>query len=151
MVRIQYLLFCGLLAACNHTTNHTTQGRPTGAGLAVPEPVTNFPRRGAPASGWTAGGEAIIAGRLIVANGCLSLQSGNQTRPIVWHREAQLAPGGRQVIDTRTGRTASVGETIALAGGVYDRPRAGSPNTYQDFPEKCVGDKIIVVGEGFHG
>jgi hypothetical protein len=141
------LVLCGAAAACNPAT----EAEVTSAGIPLSEPVTNFPRRIVPASGWTAGGEAVIAGRLIVANGCLSLASDGQIRPIVWHRDARLAADGRRVVDMRTGRSVSVGETIALAGGVYDRPRPGAASeTYRDFPEKCVGNKIIVVGEGFH-
>jgi hypothetical protein len=147
VVRITLLFLCGLLGGCTQAA----EDHPDGANTTVADAITHFPRRKVPESEWIAGGDALIAGRLIVSNGCLALQTDGQVRPIVWHRDAQLAADGRGVVDTRTGQSVPVGATISLAGGVYDRPPPETAlRAYRDLPEKCVGDKFIVVGMGFH-
>jgi hypothetical protein len=102
-------------------------------------------------SAFVAGGEAFFAGRLIVANGCLALRSGDSLRPVVWHAEARLAEDGRRVLDTRTGKSVGVGEIIALEGALHPRPSAAKvQDVYSDLPDSCAGSELIVVGRGFH-
>lgn len=145
-MRNPLLFLCTALSACVASETDDLEGIRRDDGV-----VTHFPRRSIGTSEWVAGGEALIAGRLIIANGCLSLQTAGEIRPIVWHREAQLAAGGRRVIDTVTGRSVSVGQVVSIAGGVYDRPDVRrSDQSYDDLPAKCTGDKLIVVGSGFY-
>lgn len=141
------LIACLLLCGCKAgSANHLQDGA-----VSVPERAVHFPQRAASGGEWLGGGEAQIAGRLVVANGCLALAAGDQVRPIVWHREARLGADGRHVIDTRSGKSVTVGEVLSVAGGLYARPDESSARRlYPGLPRECAGDDIIVVGSGFH-
>ncbi len=111
--------------------------------------VTYFPQQGK--LDFRGNMEAVIAGQLIIENGCFAMSTNNVISTILWHPNAKLNEDRRSVVDTNTGRTVKLNENFALVGGMLDsEPIRSLLISKGTMPQKCITNRIIQVGIGFY-
>ena len=133
-----FMIVCGMVTSC---TNRVT-GLPVTIPTNTPSLVTSFPQL---INTPTVFLEALIAGELILENGCLRVKEadGNSVL-LIWRpgfsvREDQ---GIVQVIDSEGQVAASVGDFVEVGGGFAGNP--ASRGLVKPLPEDCPGSYWLV-------
>ncbi|HEY0022338.1 MAG TPA: hypothetical protein VGB24_05490 [Longimicrobium sp.] len=92
--------------------------------------------------------EALVAGTLVVENGCLVVRTGTDERyAVLWppHVDLALEPRGRAVRDRQTGVMVKVDGPVRLSGGEAPGSTPDAGHLRNDLPPGCP-DKLWLAG-----
>jgi len=94
--------------------------------------------------------EALLIGELVVQDGCLRVQSGEESQLVIWQADYFLNnhDGTLEILDETGKMVAYVGETVYMGGGEVPLTAELEAGLREPIPEECgKPPKVWLMGE----